>query len=69
MALKLGRLSVGLRIHKGFFRLVGKQGADIGRPNYHMFLEDVAAGVLPYGVRRGRANGPAVELQVDPANR
>jgi hypothetical protein len=69
MALKLGRLSVGLRIHNGFFRLVGKQDADIGRPNYHMFVEDVAAGVLPYGARRGRADGPAVDLQVDPAIR
>jgi hypothetical protein len=67
MELKLRRLSVGLRIHKGFFRLVGEQGADIGRPNYHMFVEDVGAGVLPYGVRGGRAGGPAVELQVDPA--
>jgi hypothetical protein len=69
MELKLGRLSFGLRMHKGFFRLVGKQGADIGRPNYHMFVEDVAAGVLPYGMRRDRADGPAVELQIDTAIR
>jgi hypothetical protein len=66
MKIRLGRYSISLRIHQGFFANPPRSGPELDRPNYHMFVQDVAARVIPYFARRDSKGQPIADFQCDP---